>query len=270
MLVSSMALIPKVYAGTSSIIKSPNGNSTPLQCDPYPAATQNYADVDEYPTPDDAATTVSMNGLQSICEDNYTIASPGVPDGATINNITVTLRASAIIVHSTKTHQAASRITVDKQAYYGTALSITAAWITFSQTFVNASWTAAMVNAMFIGLKLTTNDPLFENSVSVTQEFVNITYTSAGAPPSWHSIKIWDQLDTRQWFSIGFYEILNTRAWHSVSWFEQLFTPQWHSIVWQMILLVRDNSWDLGGALVGALIFFPMLIIGIAYIRRKK
>lgn len=251
---------------TSSVIESPNGNSTPLQC--VPDLGTNYARVNEYPTPDDGSSYVSMDGVNSLCEDNYTLANPNIPSGATINNVTVSDRCEAVGA-GTGTHVSQPTLTVDNIKYVGTSSSTPTSWTTYSSTFTNSSWTSAMFGSIYVGIKLSVNN-INNWLVEMTQEFVNITYTSAGAPPSWHSIKIWDQLDTRQWFSIGLYEILNTRAWNSVSWFEQLFTFQWHSIVWQMILLVRDNSWDLGGALVGALIFFPMIIIGIAYIRRKK
>lgn len=109
------------------------------------------------------------------------------------------------------------------------------------------------------------------------------TFMSTSAK-TWHSIiwfgilntRIWssiswnETLNARAWHQVSWFEILNTRTWQSISWFEQLITPQWHSIVWQIILLVRNNSWDLAAAVVGALIFLPMLIIAIAYIRRKK
>ena len=170
-------MLPLVYAATSSSIVSPNGNSTPLECDPYGGT--NYQCVDEYPTPDDDTTYVTQQPGYGTT-DNYTLPSAGVPSGATINNITVPTRLKASGIGS-GSHTATTIITVDKIKYQSAPFSVAPnVWTTYTKTFTNASWTPAMVNAMYCGIYLYGSGEYNEWSVLLTQEFVNITYTIAG------------------------------------------------------------------------------------------
>ncbi len=177
-------LIPRVFASTSSVIVSPNGNSTPLELSATPPYS-NFQCVQEYPTPDDVNSSVYMSGENTAYEDNYTVPSPAVPSGATVNNITITYRAKSTGT-GIGSHTAIAVVTVDKIKYLQSpAQSVATSWTTYKYTFSNASWTSSMVNALYIGIRLLASTPA-NWIVACTQIFANITYTvSSGTTLTW-------------------------------------------------------------------------------------
>jgi hypothetical protein len=148
-----------------------------------------------------------------------------------------------------------------------------------------SNWTVHYyIHRIYFGKPIYTCEWDFLWGISGSDSYItNFGWTGVGGK-TWHSIIwaetlnvrnwsgiIWTEVfNARAWHTIFWNELFNVRSWHSISWFEQLFTPRWHSIVWIEKLTVHNNAWDLAAWVVAALIFFPMLIIGMTFIRRKR
>lgn len=158
-----------------------------VQTQLYPVgATYNWQCVDEVTA--NGLTDYVSNFYQNAWEDDlYDIPTSGIPDGSTINSVTVYWTANKWQMYvSPCSGRPDLRDVLHAKYILGTTVALTTTWTEYSQTWntnpvTGYAWTLAEINLLQIGVGLTSWD-LDGSGAQCTQEYVVVTYTSNTAP----------------------------------------------------------------------------------------
>jgi hypothetical protein len=163
----------------------PNASGDKTECFPYPDGTNNWADVDETPSDDDATYVVSSLEDDLPYRDLYNIPDSSIPDGAVITDIIEYINIRKYT--GTYSPYGATLIKTHGTEYIGDTWYPSTTYELHSTTwatnpYTGLPWTKAEVNALQIGVALASSGRLIMTRVRCTQVYVEINYTVGGVP----------------------------------------------------------------------------------------
>lgn len=242
-LVLTLLLMSFVYADSGTYY--PDGVGVTTQLSPSGAAN-NWDCVEE--TPPNDATDYVYNALDATLQIDTYAVSIGIPDGSTINSVTVYWRARYRLWSSgSATCNGKAIVRVGSTNYGGASSILTSSWVTRSYIWTNSpatgsAWTESEVENIEIGVGLYSQYS-WRRMAECTQVYVVIDWTPGTPTKEWHNIAQWNfNLTTRQWQTVASLDFnLSTMAWFNItSWNFQLQTKSWQNLAsWSFNILTR-------------------------------